>query len=811
MNGKSIAAALAAVALGGCMTTTRDTVPATTTASADSIDARVAALLARMSVEDKVAQLVMPDIASITSDDVRRYRFGTILNGGNSGPGGNDKAPAAEWLKLADAMWEASTAPRDDGRPVVPLLWATDAVHGHNNIPGATVFPHNIGLGAAGDVDLVRRIGQATAAEIAATGIDWTFAPTLAVTRDDRWGRTYESYAEEPELVARLGMALVEGLQGRQGTPEFLDQRRVIATAKHFFADGGTGGIDQGDARGDVDELIALHATPYIPSIDAGVQSVMASFSSINGEKLHGSRAMLTDLLRGQMKFDGLTVGDWNGHGQLPGCSNADCPDALLAGLDVYMVPEDWRGLHASLVEQVASGKVPMARLDKAAGRVLALKLRYGLMTKPRPSERTLGGRFETLGSPEHRAIGREAVRKSLVLLKNDGVLPIKSSARILVAGAGADNIAQQAGGWSISWQGGGDLTNADFPGATSIYRGIADALAQGGGRATLSADGRYSERPDAAIVVFGEPPYAEFSGDRRDLAYRDATSLALMQKLRGDGIPVVAVFLSGRPMWVNPLLEASDAFVAAWLPGSEGGGVADVLIGDSAARPRHDFTGRLSFTWPADCAQPVNNDGARTALFARGTGYGYTAPPPRRTFATECALTDNAAQDSVPLFDRRVGDQTRFAATDPGGVAPLDNFLGRSTQGTLIVRGIDRNAQEDARAIRWTAPADLTVHLPPLAQALPERAVLVIEYRVDRRPVAPVTLSGRGQPLSLAEALTIAEAKGWRDLRIPLACLGPDTPGSLTLHSEAAFAMEVSALRIEAGTGPQTEDCSVR
>ncbi|HSG54354.1 MAG TPA: glycoside hydrolase family 3 N-terminal domain-containing protein, partial [Paracoccaceae bacterium] len=445
---------------------------------------------------------------------MQTYRFGSILNGGNSGPGGNDQAPGPQWLTLAQAYWEASTAPLAGGEPVIPALWATDGVHGHSNIPGATIFPHNIGLGSARDADLVRRIGEATAIEIAVTGMDWNFAPTLAVATDDRWGRTYESFSEDPSIVSQLGTANILGLQGDPAAASFLGQRHVIATAKHFFGDGGTGGFDRGDTRGDLAEIQRIHGAPYIPAIGANVQSVMASFSSVNGGKMHGNGPLLDGYLRNDLGFDGLVVGDWNGHGELAGCTNSNCPQSLLAGLDIYMVPEDWRALYDNLLAQVRDGTIPMARLDQAVTRILQVKQAYGLFDKPGPAHREVAGNWDLLGAPDHRALAREAVRRSLVLLRNDDILPLAPSANVLVAGAAAHDIAWQSGGWSITWQGGGELANADFPGATSIFAGIAAALEAGGGQAMLSANGSFTTRPDVAIVVFGERPYAEFVGD---------------------------------------------------------------------------------------------------------------------------------------------------------------------------------------------------------------------------------------------------------------------------------------------------------
>ncbi|MDT8278993.1 MAG: glycoside hydrolase family 3 protein, partial [Erythrobacter sp.] len=670
-----------------------------------------------MSLERKVAQLVMPDIGSITPDDVRQYRFGTILNGGNSGPYGDDKAPASDWLRLADEYWEASTAPLPGGEPVIPAVWATDAVHGHANVIGATVFPHNIALGATGDADLIRRIGAATAVEIEVTGIDWTFAPTIAVARDDRWGRTYESYSEDPALVSRLGAAMVEGLQGRPGEPGFLGAGKVAATAKHFFGDGGTAqGVDQGDVNGDLAELMAIHAAPYPAAIGAGVASVMASFNSINGTKMHGNGPLLTGELRGNLGFEGLVVGDWNGHGQVTGCTNSDCPRALLAGLDVYMVPEDWKALLASLTAQVSDGTIPMARLDEAVLRVLRLKQQLGTFDgEVKPSSRAYGGRWELLGSPEHRAIAREAVAKSQVVLKNHGVLPLQPGARIEVAGRAADNIPQQAGGWSVTWQGGGDLTPADFPGATSIYGGIAAAARAVGGEAVLAVDGVSTGKPDVAIVVFGEEPYAEFVGDRKDLAFRDEEGLALLKSYRERGVPTVAVFLSGRPMWMNRELNAADAFVAAWLPGSEGAGVADVLFAQAPA------TGRLSFSWPATCeGTPVN--GPEGALFPRGYGLDLTASAQLAPLDETCdALTIDTG--AAWFANGKLGMQVQAVA---------DNALLPDLRGVgsgITATGIDRKAQEDARRIAFAPGAKLALSGPDSG------AAWRIAYQVTARP----------------------------------------------------------------------------
>ncbi|WP_408591044.1 glycoside hydrolase family 3 N-terminal domain-containing protein [Novosphingobium sp.] len=804
-----VAPALAqAQAVAPTAATTSGTVPSLAN---PALERRITELLGRMSIAHKVAQLVEPDIGAITPDDMRRYRFGTILNGGNSGPGGNDKALAPAWLALADAMYRAGTEPLPDGEPVIPPFWGTDAVHGHNNIIGATLFPHNVALGAARDPDLVRRIGAATAVEIATTGIDWAFAPTLAVVTDTRWGRSYEGYSEDPDIVTALGVAEVEGLQGIPGTPAFLDQHHVLASIKHFLADGGTGGVDQGDTRGDLNTIIATHGKAYGPAIRAGAQTVMASFSGINGEKMHGNRALLTGLLREKLGFDGLLVGDWNAHGQVPGCSNTDCPKSLLAGLDVFMVPNDWRGLYDTLLRQVNDGTIPLTRLDEAVGRILRVKLRDGLFDKPAPAARELAGHWDQLGSPAHRALAREAVAKSLVLLKNDGVLPIRASAHIAIAGRAADQIAQSAGGWTITWQGGGDLTNREFPGATSIQAGLVAAMQAGGGSATPTIDGTFTAKPDAAIVVFGEQPYAEFVGDRPDHALHDEEGLALLRKFKAAHVPTVAVLLSGRPLWMNRELATADAFVAAWLPGSEGAGLADVLIGDAKGMPRQDFTGRLGFRWPALC------DTNQKALFPLGFGGSYAhRPAPLPTLDQTCAALTASAAGTVEIFHKRLAGGVEAAIREGTEEVPLHGFVGTGPHDALRVLGFDYAAQEDARQLIWKSAAELRFTWPVAANPTKGSgpAEIVLRYTIDQAPHGKVVLRGDcadcGTGVDLVPTLTAAAGRGWQNVRIPLACLGGNTSGGMSLAVDGPLEMKIATIELRPGgqagscTGPQ-------
>ncbi len=591
----------------------------------------IADLIARMTIEEKVGQLVQADLCCVTPAEVKQYKLGSILVGGNSGPYGDDLAPAPAWLKAADDFYLASVD-KSDGGVGIPVIWGIDAVHGHSNIIGATLFPHNIGLGAMRDPALVEKIGAVTAQEIRVTGQEWTFAPTVAVPQDFRWGRAYEGYSSDPALVASYVGAMVRGLQGPPTSDNLLAGPYVIASTKHFLADGGTdNGVDQGNSSATEEQLRDIHGTPYGTAIAAGVSTVMVSFSSWQGVKMTGNRSLITGVLKERMNFGGFVVSDWNAHGQVAGCTNDACPQALMAGLDMYMAPDTWKPIYTDLLARAKAGTIPMARIDDAVARILRVKARLGVFTAGKPSDRPLSGQFELLGAPEHRAVAREAVRKSLVLLKNQGVLPLAPGKRLLVAGDGADDIARQAGGWTLSWQGTG-LNNSQFPGATSIWGGLKQAVEAGGGSAVLSPDGSYNDKPDAAVVVFGETPYAEFQGDRAALLLDPELTapFATMKKLQAQGIPVIAVMITGRPLYVNPALNAADAFVVAWLPGSEGGGIADVLVGDAAGKPRFDFSGKLPAAWP------------RTAQIAEGTlfpfGYGldYAAPAPAWTALPE-------------------------------------------------------------------------------------------------------------------------------------------------------------------------------
>ncbi len=757
------------------------------TIPADSaMETAIDELLARMTVEEKVGQVIQGEIRHVTPADVKAYHLGSVLNGGGSHPDNAKRTDPEDWLALADAYWEASMD-TSDGGAAIPIIWGTDAVHGHTNVIGATVFPHNIGLGAARDPGLIRRIGEVTAAEIAVTGLDWDFGPVVAVVRDDRWGRTYESYSEDPGIVRAYATEMVKGLQGVAGTPNFLDGKHVIATAKHFLGDGGTaGGKDQGDNLSSETELRDIHGAGYFSAIEAGVQTVMASFSSWQGRKIHGNSELLTDVLKVRMGFDGFVVGDWNAHGQVDGCSNDSCAAAFNAGVDLFMAPEDWKALWENTLAQVSSGEILMERLDDAVRRILRVKMRAGLFERGKPSDRPSAGDLELFGSPEHRAVARNAVRESLVLLKNNGgLLPLRRDQRVLVAGDGADDIGKQCGGWTISWQG-NDNENADFPGATSIWDGIREAVESGGGVAVLSEDGGFEQKPDVAIVVFGEDPYAEFQGDRDTLEYGYSRpgDVKLLKKLQMTGIPVVSIFLSGRPLWVNPELNASDAFVAVWLPGSEGAGVADVIFREADGTVGRRFRGKLPFSWPRTAIQtPLNyGDEGYDPLFGLGFGLGYgdrwnlrKLPEATGIVGPSSSRTVYFRGGPVPPWKLFVGDGVDWAVPVAGSRTTTRH------SDNLVITAVDRQMQADARVARWSGRGVAMVYLRAdeaidLTREANGGIALVFDVLVEEPPSSGVMLGmicgdECASRIDVTRLLNISRVGEWQTVTVRLSC----------------------------------------
>ncbi|MFT5571781.1 MAG: beta-glucosidase [Cryomorphaceae bacterium] len=597
--------------------------------------AQVEKLLSSMSLDQKIGQMTQPERMACTPDDVTAYHLGSVLSGGGSCPGENRPA---DWVEMNDAYWSASMF-EDEHHLPIPLIYGVDAIHGNSNVIGATVFPHNIGLGAAGDPELLNRIAKATAREILAAGVDWTFAPTLAVARNDHWGRTYESYSEDPALVSSYAAPFVNGLQADNG------EDGVVACVKHWVGDGGTThGIDQGETTLSLGELRDMHMAPYFPAIDAGVLTVMASFNSWNGDKCHGHKQLLDDVLKGEMGFDGFIISDWDGIDYLSEDYYQAVGEGVNAGIDMFMVSEDWRNFISHVRSHVHNGTIPMGRIDDAVGRILSVKLAAGLFDKPRPADRKWSD-DASFGGTEHRAVAREAVRKSMVLLKNENqLLPLKSDARILVAGKCADNRGHQCGGFTVAWQ--GVEGNDQIQGGHSVW----EAIQAHSSSAVLSEHGLGLDADptahDVAVVVIGERPYAEGMGDVRtgdnvlveagsqikglmkilepygntlELARSHPEDLATIKNITSKGVPVVAVMLSGRPLIINQELQETASFVAAWLPGSEGQGVTDVLFGD------FDFQGKLSFSWPKNAVAELNlGDGDYDPLFPFGFGLTY-------------------------------------------------------------------------------------------------------------------------------------------------------------------------------------------
>tara|TARA_B100000212_G_scaffold203945_2_gene153952 strand:- start:288 stop:2111 length:1824 start_codon:yes stop_codon:yes gene_type:complete len=575
-------------------------------------NAFVESLMGQMTLDEKLGQMTQVDRQFLNDiSDISKYGLGSLLSGGGSTPGTNE--PKA-WAEMYDGYQREALKTRLQ----IPLIYGIDAVHGHNNVVGATIFPHNIGLGATRDPDLVEAVAKATALEVAATGIDWDFAPCLAVPDDYRWGRTYEGYSEDTDLVSQLGAAAIRGYQ----SSDIDNPNRVLACAKHFIGDGGvlfgTGinaMIDQGDLQINEEKLRKVHLPPFQKAIDEGVATFMAAYNSWNDLRCHANKYLLTDLLKDELGFKGFVVSDWAAIENIPGDYKSDIITSINAGIDMVMVPgavrdgkESFQNFLKLFKESVEEGSIPMERVDDAVRRILLIKKQSGLFERPFSDQSLLS----YVGSKDHREVAREAVRKSMVLLKNkNNILPIpKSGKTIIVAGKGADDVGMQSGGWTISWQGGmGQTTNG-----TTILDAIKSAV-DPGTVVEYTPDGT-SFTGDLAVVVVGEKPYAEMIGDRKDLKL-DNEDLEVIKRFTDNDIPVVVVLLSGRPMIVTDEVGKWDGFIAAWLPGTEGTGVADVLFGD------YKPTGKLSFSWPKSMNQfPIDpND---DHLFSFGFGLTY-------------------------------------------------------------------------------------------------------------------------------------------------------------------------------------------
>ena len=760
-------------------------------------------LIGGMTIEEKVGQVIQGDLDFISPQDVKKFKIGSVLNGGNTAPNGDKYSSVDDWKRLSKEFYDAS--PIYKGIKV-PVLWGTDAVHGHNNVIGATLFPHNIGLGASGNVDLMKSIGEAIALEVLSTGVAWTFAPTVAVPQDDRWGRTYEGFSEDPLLVSKLGKAFVLGLQGEGDM--LLDNNHVIATAKHFMGDGGTfEGIDQGNTRISEIGLRELHGYPYFDALDACAQTVMASFNSWNGKKLHGYEELLTDILKKDMQFDGFVVGDWNGHGQVEGCSNAKCAQSFNAGVDMFMVPENWKDLLRNTIRQVKSGEISETRLDEAVRNILRVKSRLGLFNGRVPHE----FKENYLGDPKHIALARQAVRESLVLLKNNKqLLPLNPSQHIGIIGDAAKKISSQTGGWTITWQGRENL-NSDFINVNSIYEALEEAVISAGGTIEFSNNGKFNKDPDVVIGIFGEEPYAEMLGDLKDVSFNatDPKFLPLLEAMNAQNIPTVSIFLSGRPLVVNRQLNASDAFIAAWLPGSAVEGIADVIFTNDN-KINYDFVGKLSYSWPKTKDQAVLNftDSIYDPLFPFGYGLTYASDLEVERIQT------NRSNSKLDLLNVFLGAASipgkEFVVTQAGPEFVLEDDYVSANSKVKITR-FDYQRQDDAKNIVFMDDQSLQAFgistESPVSLSSMKAPFYEIIMRVNSLANPALYFSvGCGNNCRGSAELPTELMTDWSTINIPLSCLEKDGLDKTKIQvrglflSEEAINFDLSSIVIKDG-----------
>jgi len=780
-----------------------------------AMEARIKQIVAGMTLAQKIGQMTQPEIKFSTPEDIRKYYIGSVLNGGGSWPQNNKHASAADWVRLADAYYDASMS--TDMKVKIPVIWGIDAMHGNSNMYGATLFPHNIGLGAARDPKLVEDMAKSVAKAVRATGIDWVFAPTLAVVRDDRWGRTYESFSEDPAIVKSYAAGYVKGLQG-----DLKSDNTVVATAKHFVGDGGTHeGKDRGVNQSTMSEMINIHAQGYYPALQAGVQTVMASFNSWNDVKgvtdhgkMHGSRELLTVALKEKMGFDGLIVSDWNAITEVPGCAEDSCAASINAGVDLIMVPEKWKTFIANTIAQVEKGEIPMSRIDDAVTRILRVKMRAGLFDGKKPSQNIYAGKQEAL---QDRALARKAVSESLVLLKNNGnVLPLARGKKILVVGKSADNMANQSGGWSLTWQG-TDNKNSDYPYSDTILAAIQDVAGKDNVTFSENAAGVDVSKFDAVIAVIGETPYAEGDGDigpagTLRLSGRHPEDLAVLQAVSGKGKPVVTLAITGRPLYTNDLLNLSDSFVAAWLPGTEGKGVTDVLFRKANGKINKDFRGKLSFSWPKSaCQTPLNvGDASYDPLFKYGFGLNYSSKTTLPQLDTSYPDGGCSKTTAVPVYnptDRATyglyvssGGQRVALGADLNAVFNLP---------TVKVETAQINTQQDAKRLTWTGAAKLeaqagkAIKLPAYASA---DGALQFDAIVSAAPQGKVAIGIETVELDASAVFQQLAGKGKQTVKIPLSCFSAkglplaalSTPFSVS--ADAPFAATFANIQIVGG-----------
>lgn len=790
------------------------------------MERQIRGILSQMTLEEKVGQMIQPNVTQVTPAEAKKFKLGSLLNGGGAWPNKNKRSSAADWVAKADSYWLALEDAYKGRGFNIPFMWATDAVHGHNNVFGATVFPHNIGLGAANDPHLIYKIGQVTAKEVTATGLDWTFAPTVAAPRDYRWGRTYEGYSEDPEIIFNYAGKMVAGLQG--GRKGLKTDQYVVSTVKHWIGDGGTKyGKDRGETHVSEEQLINTHATGYFSGLKAGAQAVMSSFNSWNhdanydasgkgtyNKKIHGSKYLITDVLKGKLGFDGIVVTDWNGHSEINGCTASNCPVAVNAGNDVFMVTanKDWKAFYQNVIKQVRSGVISMSRIDDAVTRILRVKKRAGLWEKPKPSLRSFAGKQSILGADEHRKLAREAVRKSLVLLKHQkNVLPLKATQKIYLAGSAADSLEKQTGGWTLTWQG-KDNSLEDFPGASTIRSALVEQI----GSANVITDLSKVDKDTVALIAMGEDPYAEFAGDIKDhqalgfasLKTSYAADLKAIRTAKAAGLKVVTVFFSGRPMYINEEINLSDAVIAAWLPGTEAGGITDVLYRVNQV----DFTGRLSFSWPnTKCSTAINRasphipnytrpefeqdiNGKHKPLFPYGYGLSYATT--KRTKDLNRLVLDSREYGcgqkdsdlaSLPLevygkasggeFVLRIsGEKNKWS---PISVPAEANTI---DQGDVSATPINYQGQYDAVNVKFDGDSGAQVYVQyedekgqNNASYLSAQSTLQFDIRVKQRPSKTLTLAQhcvypcRAGIIINKQLPKVSDT--WTTMKIPLKC----------------------------------------
>ena len=571
--------------------------------------------LSKMTLDEKIGQMTQANKNALTSpSDIGTYFLGSLLSGGGEGPSGAG-GTASQWADMYDNFQNYAVATRLG----IPLIYGVDAVHGHNNVSGAVIFPHHIGMGATRDTALMQQAEDVTRQEVLGTGMNWAFAPCICVPQNDRWGRTYEGFSEDTALVSALGVASIKGLQGSS-----MGVNSVLATAKHYMGDGGTtNGTDQGDTQVTEAVLRAIHLPPYQSAVANNVGSIMVSYSSWNGAKMHGNQYLLTTVLKGELGFQGLVITDWHAIEQLPGDYATQVRNSINAGIDMVMVPSDYRTFISTLRTEVNAGRVPMSRIDDAVLRILKQKFALGLFTK----YKTDRSYTSQVGSAAHRAVARQAVRESLVLLKNNAVLPLSKTAtyKIVVGGSHVDNLGYQMGGWAITWQGGSGATTT----GTTFWQALQAAKPANVTLQNVGTNTGSTYSGDIGIAVIGETPYAEGAGDSSTLAL-SAANVADVTNICSKTTKCIVILMSGRPLIINTQLNQSGAFIAAWLPGTEGLGITDVLFGDS------NFTGTLPVTWPNTVSQePINNGDGKTGLFPFGYGLTYSTTPtltPTRT-----------------------------------------------------------------------------------------------------------------------------------------------------------------------------------